>query len=216
MKKVIICDDHAIVREGLKKLISTFGNYEVILDLESGESLISHLKDSNPDVIILDVSLPGRSGLEILKSIIAMNEQANVLILSMYPEDQYAIRMIKAGAKGYLHKDCEPKILKEALDEISKGSEYVSASLTKVLFKQMNKKDDRLPHTKLSDREYEVFLALGDGCSLSEIGVRLNLSVKTISTYRSRIMEKMDAESNSDLVKYIIAHNLNVSPLISG
>ena len=211
MKSVIICDDHPIVREGLKLLIQGFGKYEVLADVESGEALMKRLKRGTADIVILDVSLPGSSGLEVLKSLKALYGRVKVLILSMYPEDQFALRMIKAGASGYLHKDSSPEILQEALDKIAAGEEYLSNSLAKILLGAVNgKSTDQPSHELLSDREFEVFLYIGEGLSLSNIGVKLNLSVKTISTYKSRIYEKMNMENTSEIVRYIMVKNLGV------
>ena len=212
MKSVIICDDHPIVREGLKQLIQGFGKYEVLDDVESGEALMKRLKRGTPDIVILDVSLPGSSGLEVLKSLKALYGDVLVLILSMYPEDQFALRMIKAGASGYLHKDSKPEILQEALDKISLGQEYISSSLTKILLGAVHGKRTVQPnHELLSDREFEVFLSIGVGLSLSDIGMKLNLSVKTISTYKSRIYDKMNMENTSEIVRYIMVNNLGAS-----
>lgn len=208
MTRVIICDDHKIVREGLKQIINAFNDFEVISDVESGEALFSELKTLKPQIIILDVSLPGRSGLEVLKQIKLLNPEIKVLVLSMYPEDQFAIRMLKAGASGYLHKDSEPNLLVEALRTISKGGEFLSPKITQLLFMEMNNENKVLPHKILSDREYEVLLYIGEGKTISEIAVQLSLSVKTISTYRTRILEKMQLDNNSDLVKYIMLHDL--------
>ena len=137
-----------------------------------------------------------------------MYEHLKVLMLSMYPEDQFAIRALKAGASGYLHKDSQPDILVEALRAINKGGEYLSPAITSLLFKEVNSDGSGLPHKILSDREYEVLLYIGEGKSISEIANQLSLSVKTISTYRSRILEKMSLNNNSDLVKYILMHDL--------
>jgi two-component system invasion response regulator UvrY len=211
MKSVIICDDHPIVREGLKLLIQGFGKYEVLADVESGEALMKRLKRGTADIVILDVSLPGSSGLEVLKSLKALYGRVKVLILSMYPEDQFALRMIKAGASGYLHKDSSPEILQEALDKIATGEEYLSNSLAKILLGVVNGKSTaQASHELLSDREFQVFLYIGEGLSLSNIGVKLNLSVKTISTYKSRIYEKMNMENTSEIVRYIMVENLGV------
>ena len=211
MKSVIICDDHPIVREGLKLLIQGFGKYKVLADVESGEALMKRLKRGTADIVILDVSLPGSSGLEVLKSLKALYGRVKVLILSMYPEDQFALRMIKAGASGYLHKDSSPEILQEALDKIAAGEEYLSNSLAKILLGAVNgKSTDQPSHELLSDREFEVFLYIGEGLSLSNIGIKLNLSVKTISTYKSRIYEKMNMENTSEIVRYIMVKNLGV------
>ncbi|MDP4953492.1 MAG: response regulator transcription factor [Flavobacteriales bacterium] len=208
MTKIAICDDHKIVREGLKQIINGFNDFEVVLDVESGEALIKELRNSEVEIVVLDVSLPGRNGLEVLKQIRSMYEHLKVLMLSMYPEDQFAIRALKAGASGYLHKDSQPDILVEALRAITKGGEYLSPAITSLLFKEVNSDGSGLPHKILSDREYEVLLYIGEGKSISEIANQLSLSVKTISTYRSRILEKMSLDNNSDLVKYILMHDL--------
>jgi len=210
MTKVAICDDHKIVREGLKQIINVFDGFEVVAEAESGEQLINKLRDIEVDLLILDVSLPGRSGLEVLKQIKGMQPDLGVLVLSMYPEDQFAIRMLKAGASGYLHKDSAPEVLKQALTTISNGGEYLSDKITKLLYREMSSNGAELPHKRLSDREYEVLLYIGEGKSISEIAAQLSLSVKTISTYRTRILEKMNIENNSDMVKYIMLHDLGV------
>ena len=131
-----------------------------------------------------------------------------MLVLSMFPEDQFAIRMLKAGASGYLHKDSAPDVLHEALTTIAQGGEYLSPTISQLLYRQMHSNASELPHTKLSDREFEVMLYIGEGKSISDIARQLSLSVKTISTYRSRILEKMALDNNSDLVKYIMIHEL--------
>lgn len=210
MTKVAICDDHKIVREGLKQIINVFEGFEVVVEAESGEQLISKIHNTEVDILVLDVSLPGRSGLEVLKQIKSLQPQMGVLVLSMYPEDQFAIRMLKAGASGYLHKDSAPEVLKQALITISNGGEYLSEKITKLLYREISDNGGELPHKRLSDREYEVLLYIGEGKSISEIAVQLSLSVKTISTYRTRILEKMSLDNNSDLVKYIMLHDLAV------
>jgi two-component system, NarL family, invasion response regulator UvrY len=201
MINVVICDDHKIVREGLSKIISNFPDISIMADdIASGEELLQRLRSAQPDIIILDVSLPGRSGLEVLKQIKIFYPDIKVLVLSMYPEDQFAIRMLKAGASGYLHI--------EAIRTIQQGGEYLSPAITKLLYREMNNKNQELPHKQLSDREYEVFLAIGEGKANNQIASQLSLSAKTISTYRSRILSKMSMENNSDMIKYILIHNL--------
>jgi DNA-binding NarL/FixJ family response regulator len=209
MINVVICDDHKIVREGLSKIISNFPDISILADdIASGEELLQRLRSAQPDIIILDVSLPGRSGLEVLKQIKIFYPDIKVLVLSMYPEDQFAIRMLKAGASGYLHKDSAPEVLIEAIRTIQQGGEYLSPAITKLLYREMNNKNQELPHKQLSDREYEVFLAIGEGKANNQIASQLSLSAKTISTYRSRILSKMSMENNSDMIKYILLHNL--------
>jgi len=203
--EITICDDHRIVRDGLKQIMNLFPDISVIGgDIASGENLIKSLKDFQPDVLILDISLPGRSGLEVLKQVKALYPEIGVLILSMYPEDQFAIRMIKAGASGYLNKDTPPEILVEAIRAIANGEEYISDEVANLLMSEMKQKKPEFPHKLLSDREYEVLLELGLGHSVTEIGKRLSLSTKTISTYRTRLMTKLNFNSNADIVKYSI------------
>jgi DNA-binding NarL/FixJ family response regulator len=209
MINIVLCDDHKIVREGLSKIIANFPDIKILADdIASGEELMQRLRKVEPDLIILDVSLPGRSGLEVLKQIKIMYPEVKVLVLSMYPEDQFAIRMLKAGASGYLHKDSAPEVLIEAIRTIYSGGEYLSQAITKLLYREMSSKNQDLPHRTLSDREYEVFLAIGEGKANNVIASQLSLSAKTISTYRSRILTKMTMENNSDIIKYILLHNL--------
>lgn len=210
MINIVLCDDHKIVRQGLKQIIAGFPDINIIADdIASGEELLQRLRTLEPDVIILDVSLPGRSGLEVLKQVKIFYPDIHVLILSMYPEDQFAIRMLKAGASGYLHKDSEPDVLIDAIRTIDSGGEYLSPQITKLLYREMNNKHQDMPHKLLSDREYEVFLAIGDGKANNVIASQLKLSAKTISTYRSRILTKMNMDNNSDIIKYILLHNLS-------
>ena len=209
MINTVICDDHKIVREGLSKILSNFPDIHVLADdIASGEELLQRLRKEQPDVIVLDVSLPGRSGLEVLKQVKIFYPDIKVLVLSMYPEDQFAIRMLKAGASGYLHKDSAPEVLIDAIRTVYSGGEYLSPAITKLLYREMNNKNQGLPHKQLSDREYEVFLAIGEGKANNQIASQLKLSAKTISTYRSRILTKMNMDNNSDIIKYILLHNL--------
>ncbi len=209
MINVVICDDHKIVREGLSKIIANFPDIQIIADdIASGEELLQRLRKEQPDIIILDVSLPGRSGLEVLKQVKIFYPDIKVLVLSMYPEDQFAIRMLKAGASGYLHKDSAPEVLIDAIRTIQNGGEYLSPQITKLLYREMNNKNQELPHLTLSDREYEVFLSIGEGKANNQIANQLSLSAKTISTYRSRILTKLNMDNNSDIIKYMLLHNL--------
>jgi two-component system invasion response regulator UvrY len=210
MINIVLCDDHKIVRQGLRQIISGYPDIQILADdIASGEELLQRLRSLEPDVIILDVSLPGRSGLEVLKQVKIFYPDIHVLVLSMYPEDQFAIRMLKAGASGYLHKDSEPDVLIDAIRTIDSGGEYLSPQITKLLYREMNNKNQDMPHKLLSDREYEVFLAIGEGKANNFIASQLKLSAKTISTYRSRILTKMNMDNNSDIIKYILLHNLS-------
>jgi DNA-binding NarL/FixJ family response regulator len=208
MIKLMICDDHQIVRDGLSQLLGLYSDLKVINATSTGESLIKELKNEQPDVLLLDISLPGRSGLEVLKQVKLLYPKIAVLILSMYPEDQFAIRMLKAGASSYLNKDTSPDILVEAIRTIARGGEYISKEVTNLLVGEMLRENEDLPHQILSDREYEVLLLIGQGHSITEISNKLSLSVKTISTYRSRLMLKLEIQSNTELVKYMIRHGI--------
>lgn len=204
----MICDDHQIVRDGLSQILSLYPDIKVINVLSTGESLIKTLKKEQPEVLILDISLPGRSGLEVLKQVKLIYPKIAILILSMYPEDQFAIRMLKAGASSYLNKDTAPDILVDAIRTIASGGEYISKEVANLLVGEMKRENEVLPHQVLSDREYEVLLLIGQGRSITDISNKLSLSVKTISTYRSRLMSKLEIKSNADLVKYMIRHGI--------
>ncbi len=216
--RVVLCDDHSIVRAGIKSLVEGFPDFEVMGDVDTGEAVFPLLRKADkaggtageglPDVLLLDISLPGRSGLEVLKQVRSMYPSVAVLALSMYPEDQFAIRMIKAGAMGYLHKDSAPDVLEAAMRSVADGKQYISADLTRLMIDEMSRDDSVLSHQTLSDREYEVLLYIGEGKTMTEIAGQLSLSIKTVSTYRSRILDKMRLNSNSDLVKYILLHDL--------
>lgn len=208
MIEVMICDDHQIVRDGLSQILTLYSDVKVVNALSTGESLFKVLKKEQPDVLLLDISLPGRSGLEVLKQVKITHPNIAVLILSMYPEDQFAIRMLKAGASGYLNKDTAPEVLIEAIRAIASGGEYISNEVANLLVGEVTKENEELPHKVLSDREYEVLLLIGQGHSITEISNKLSLSVKTISTYRSRLILKLGIQSNADLVKYMIRHGI--------
>lgn len=209
MINILLCDDHELVRKGLRQLLQDQPGFCVMADVSSGESLLRELRRMHPDVLILDIALPGRSGLEILKQVQELYPDIKVLILSMYPEEQFAIRMIKAGASGYLHKDCAPEILNEAIMTIARGEKYVSHQMMSILFSEVLTKNKGVPsHKNLSDREMEVLLQLGQGKNVTEIADSISLSVKTVSTYKSRIFEKLRLKSIADLTRYIDEHQL--------
>lgn len=204
----MICDDHQIVRDGLSQILGLYTDINVIKAVSTGESLIKELKNTQPEVLLLDISLPGRSGLEVLKQVKLLYPDIAVLILSMYPEDQFAIRMLKAGASSYLNKDTAPDTLVEAIRTIAIGGEYISKEVTNLLVGEVLRENEVLPHKILSDREYEVLLLIGQGQTITEISIKLHLSIKTISTYRTRLMAKLEINSNAELVKYMIRHGI--------
>ncbi len=207
--RVLITDDHAVVRRGLEQILADTYEDIVFGEATNAEQAIELVDHGDWDVVILDISMPGRSGLDALKEIKKLRPELPVLILSIHPEDQYARRVLKAGASGYMTKESAPEELVNAINKVVSGGKYVSAALAEKLAVDLEIDDTGvLPHKRLSDREYEVLLLIASGYTISEIGVKLTLSVKTISTYRTRILEKMNLKSNADLVRYAIQHGL--------
>ncbi|MEW5798921.1 MAG: response regulator transcription factor [Bacteroidota bacterium] len=208
MVRVLIADDHTIVRKGLKQILS-----EGIRSIEFGDAsnaaeALSLLGKELFDIVILDVSMPGRSGLDLLKDIKIKKPKTPVLVLSMHPEDQYALRVIKAGAMGYMTKDSAPEELVKAVTKILNGGKYVSETLSDRLLDLMQEPKQREAHQLLSDREFEVFQLIASGKTVSEIGIKLSLSVKTVSTYRTRILEKLHLSTNAELTRYAMQRKL--------
>lgn len=207
MKKVIIADDHSIIRQGIKKIISESACYSVVGEAASVFELKNVLKEQHADVLILDLSMPGGAGIETLKEIKGDYPKLPVLILSFHGENQYGLRAFKAGAAGYLTKECTPEQLLEALKKIITGKRYFSNITLNMIFDELeNKKNSISPHQNLSDREFHVFSMLGHGVKVTEISKDLSLSVKTVSTYRQRVLNKMHMTTNAEMVKYFIFH----------
>jgi DNA-binding NarL/FixJ family response regulator len=208
MIKILIADDHAIVREGLKQILSESPDLVVVAEASSGQEVLEKISKNDLDLVVLDIAMPGRGGLDILKEIKTQKPRLPVLMLSMYPEEQYAIRVLKAGASGYLTKESAPDELVKAIRQISQGKKYISPSLAEKLAIDLEVSPDKLPHEILSDREYQVMCMIASGKTLKEIADGLSLSIKTISTYRSRILEKMNMKTNAELTHYAIKNNL--------
>jgi DNA-binding NarL/FixJ family response regulator len=208
MIKILIADDHAIVREGLKQILSESPDLVVVAEASSGQEVLEKISKNDLDLVVLDIAMPGRGGLDILKEIKTQKPRLPVLMLSMYPEEQYAIRVLKAGASGYLTKESAPDELVKAIRQISQGKKYISPSLAEKLAIDLELGPDKLPHEILSDREYQVMCMIASGKTLKEIADGLSLSIKTISTYRSRILEKMNMKTNAELTHYAIKSNL--------
>jgi two-component system invasion response regulator UvrY len=208
MIKILIADDHAVVREGLKMILSESPDLVVAAEASTGQEVLNMISKKELDLVVLDIAMPGRGGLDILKEIKSQKPKLPVLILSMYPEEQYAVRVLKAGASGYMTKESAPHELINAINQISKGKKYVSPSLAEKLALDLEISTDRPLHESLSDREYQVMCMIASGKTLKEIAEQLSLSIKTISTYRSRILEKMNMKSNAELTHYAIKNRL--------
>ena len=199
MIKVGIVDDHAIVRAGLRQFFSEQVDLRVVGEAASGREAIDLVRQEELDVLVMDLSMPEQSGMDALGMIRAKAPDLGVLILSGYPEEHYATNLIRQGASGFLNKECEPDEIVTAIRTIATGKRYISASVADLLAQQLGKSGDGLPHEQLSEREFQVFLKLAKGVTASDIAEELSLSVKTVSTYRTRLMEKMNLNTNSDL-----------------
>ena len=206
--KVLIADDHLVVREGLKEIVHKLEEVSVVETASDGREALEKIESSGYDLVILDISMPGLSGLDILQTLKAKKIKAHILILSIHPQAQYAIRALHLGASGYLSKDSAYEELASAIRKISAGGRYISADLAeKYVFG--DKKDlDRTPHEKLSEREFQIMCLLAKGKSVTEIARDIFISDKTVSTYRARILEKMGMKKNAELMLYAIRNNL--------
>lgn len=208
MIKIIIVDDHAIVREGLKQIVAEVSDIQVAGEAGSYVDLISILQNTECNLIVLDINIPEKSGIEITKEIKAQYPHLPILILSMYNEEHYGIRAIKAGASGYLQKVSAPTELITAIRKIYNGGKYISPLLADKLAEYMNTSKNELPHEVLSDREYTVMLKIAAGLSAEEIANQLNISTNTVYSYRNRIFEKIHLKSNVELTQYVLRNKL--------
>ncbi len=206
--RVLIADDHAIVRQGLRQILSDTPDLTVAGEAENGVQAVQMVRNGEWDVVLMDVSMPDRNGIDALKLIKKEFPRLPVLILSMYPEEQYAIRALKAGASGYLTKQSAPELLVTAIRQVASGKKYVSPSLAEELANAIGEDSERLPHEKLSDREYQTLCMIASGKNPAEIAEALNLSVKTVSVYRARLLEKMNLRNNAELTHYGLKHGL--------
>ena len=206
--RVLIADDHAIVRQGLRQILSDTPDLTVSGEAENGVQAVQMVRAGEWDVVLMDVSMPDRNGIDALKLIKKEHPRLPVLILSMYPEEQYAIRALKAGAAGYLTKQSAPELLVTAIRQVASGKKYVSPSLAEELANAIGDDSERPPHEKLSDREYQTLCMIASGKTPTEIAEALNLSVKTVSVYRTRLLEKMNLRNNAELTHYGLKHGL--------
>jgi two-component system invasion response regulator UvrY len=208
MIRILVADDHAVVREGLKQIVRETSDMAVTGEAADGREVLRLIREHDWDVVLLDIAMPDRSGLDILKELKAEEPGLPVLMLSMYPEEQYAVRALKAGASGYLTKESIPDELISAIRKVSAGGKYVSSSLAEKLAHDLETDAERPVHETLSDREYQVMCMIAGGETLRNIADKLCLSIKTISTYRSRILEKMCMKNNAEIMRYAIKYHL--------
>lgn len=212
MLNILLIDDHAVVRKGLKAILEEEFDHITVYEADNGHDAINRLRelslDAVPDAIVLDINLPDMNGLEVLKRIHSEWPQLPVLILSIYSEDQYGVRMIRSGAAGYLTKSSAPEYLVTALKKVIKGQHYISTELLEQLAFNIDRSAEEISVESLSDREYQVFRMLSGGNTVTEIAAELHLSVKTISTHRHHILDKMGMHNNADMVSYSQAKGL--------
>jgi DNA-binding NarL/FixJ family response regulator len=212
MIRIVLADDHTIVREGLKGLLAAQADFEVVAEASDGHEVIKRVRENDFDVLVLDMSMPGKSGVELIKQVHAEKPKLRILVLTMHEERQYAVRAIKAGAAGYLTKESASAQLVMAIRKVAGGGAYISAEVAEQLALGAMPQTEGLPHASLSDREFQVFRMLVSGQAVSEIAERLNLSVKTISTHKARLMQKMNMDNHTELIRYAIAHRLIDNP----
>jgi two-component system, NarL family, invasion response regulator UvrY len=208
MIRIAIIDDHAMVRAGLRQFFSDQSDFCVVAEASNGRAALDIVRAGDVDVIVLDISMPDQSGVDALAAIRARAPELPVLILSGFPEEHYATTLLRQGASGYLNKDCDPQDIVTAIRTVHRGRKFITPAVAERLAEGLSKGGDQLPHEHLSERELQVFLRLAKGETIGNLAVGMSLSVKTVSTYRTRIMEKMKLESNSDLTYYALKNGL--------
>jgi DNA-binding NarL/FixJ family response regulator len=208
MISILIADDHAVVRRGVLQILAEAPDMVAAGEASTGAEVLQAVRQNDFDVVLLDIALPDISGLEILKQLRSLKPDLQILILSMYPERQYAIRALKAGAAGYLTKESAPAELIAAIRQVSQGRKYVTQSLAEKLAAELGGKTQQEPHETLSDREYQVMCLLAAGKTVTEIATELSLSIKTVSTYRTRILDKLNLENTAQIIRYALKREL--------
>jgi two-component system, NarL family, invasion response regulator UvrY len=208
MINILVADDHAVVREGIKHIFSETPDIHIADEASNGQEVLENIGKQDYDLLLLDIAMPGRDGLEILKEIKTRKPKLPVLILSMFPEEQYAFRALKSGASGYLTKDSIPNELVKAVRKILRGGSYVSTSFSEKLLTELTSEIKKPLHETLSDREYQIMRMISSGKTMNEIADELSLSAKTVYTYRARILEKMGMKNNMELTHYTTKHGL--------
>ncbi len=209
MINVVIADDHAIVRHGLREILNSESDIRTVAEASTGQEVLDIIRADHVDVVVLDITMPGRNGLEILKEVRKSHPRLAVIMLSMHPMDQYGVRVIKAGAAAYISKESAPEELVNAIRTAYRGEKYITPDLAELLARHIERGlATEEPHKLLSDREFEVLRHIASGRGLTEISKLMNLSVKTVSTYRTRIVEKTGLASNAEMTRYAIQHSL--------
>ena len=208
--KILICDDHQLIREGLKRVLLDTDKASRVGEASRAEEVMAAVRREVWDVVILDINLGGRGGMEVLKEIKADFPRLPVLMLSMYPEEQFALRVFRAGANGYLNKNLATKVLIQAIRQVLTDGQYISPKVAEQLLKAVKQPDGQPLHAMLSDREDQVLRLIGGGRTVGDIASQLNLSVKTVSTYRSIVLRKLSLENNAQLMRYVQQHGLDV------
>ncbi|HEY7987412.1 MAG TPA: response regulator transcription factor [Methylophilaceae bacterium] len=208
MKNILLVDDHSIVRQGLKNLIDLEEGLQVVGEAASGIEAIKMVRANHYDIVVLDISMPDKNGVDTLHDLKHIAPNLPVLILSGYAEEQYALNLIRSGCKGYLSKDADSDEIIKAIRTIANGRRYISSELADLMTNELSHPSEKLLHETLSKREFQIFFKLAGGLSPTDIAAELNISIKTVSTYRTRILEKMSLKTNADLIYYAIKNNL--------
>jgi two-component system invasion response regulator UvrY len=208
MIRILLADDHAIIRDGLRQIFAETGDLQVAGEAASGHEVLARVREADWDILLLDLSMPGKSGLELIKQIKAEKPRLPILVLSMHEPEQYAQRALRAGAAGYLNKDSDAPQLIEVVRKVARGGVFVGPEVAEQMARGLMPDAERLPHSLLSDREFQVFRLIAGGIAITDIARQLSLSVKTVSTHKTRIMQKMNLANHTELVRYALDHRL--------
>jgi DNA-binding NarL/FixJ family response regulator len=208
MIKILLADDHPIIIKGLKQIIEEEDDMKVTGEAKNGNEALDLMRKNDYDIAILDITMPKKTGVEVIEEMKYLKKKIPVLVLSVHPEDQFAMRVLKTGAKGYMTKESAPENIVDAIKKIINGGKYISPTLAEKILSDINSDRDEAPHETLSNREFQIIVMIASGKTLKEIAEELNLNIKTISTYRQRILEKMNMTSNSELTRYVLDNRL--------
>jgi len=208
MIKILLADDHPIIIKGLKIIIEEEDDMKVTGEARNGNEALDLMRKNDYDIAILDITMPKKTGVEVIEEMKYLKKKIPVLVLSVHPEDQFAMRVLKTGAKGYMTKESAPENIVDAIKKIIIGGKYISPTLAEKILSDINSDSDEAPHETLSNREFQIIVMIASGKTLKEIAEELNLNIKTISTYRQRILEKMNMTSNSELTRYVLDNKL--------